>query len=390
MSATSTHETAPVKAAYSVGAKAAAVIRVLHVINGEHYAGAERVQDHLALRLPAHGFQVDFACVKPDRFGVMRRSQQAPLHDVPMRSRWDLRPVRHLVKLVRDRRYAIVHTHSPRTALVGGLAASLAGVPFVHHAHSPTANDTTRGWRNRVNGVIERLSLHGVSRVIAVSEAIAEHVADMGFDVKRISMVHNGVPSLESLPQREAPCGTWTLGMTALFRPRKGLEVLLEAVAILRKQGQRVRLRAVGAFESPKYEAEIADCTRRLGLHEHVLWTGFQRDINAQLEQMDLFILPSLFGEGLPMVVLEAMAAGVPVVATDVAGTPEAIRHGRDGLIVAPGSAEQLAQAIADVLRGEFDWSALRASALARQAHLFSDRSMALGVAAVYREILGA
>jgi glycosyltransferase involved in cell wall biosynthesis len=389
MSATVMHEAAPVKRAPPIASTAAPPIRVLHVINGEHYAGAERVQDHLALRLPACGFNVEFACVKPDRFPLLRQSQQTILHDVPMCSRWDLRPVRHLVKLVRRQRCSIIHTHTPRAALVGGLAASLAGVPLVHHAHSPTSNDSTRRWRNRVNGVVERLSLHGVSRVIAVSEAIAEHFASKGFNVERIAVVHNGVPSLEALPEREMPRGVWTLGMTALFRRRKGVDVLLEAMAILHRQGQPVRLRAVGSFESTEYEAEIADRTRQLGLQEHVFWAGFQRDVNLQLRQMDLFVLPSLFGEGLPMVVLEAMAAGVPVVATQVEGTPEAVRHGRDGVIVPPGSAEQLAQAIGGVIRGQFNWSGLRASAFARQAGLFSDRSMASGVANVYREVLG-
>jgi glycosyltransferase involved in cell wall biosynthesis len=307
-----------------------------------------------------------------------------------MRSRLDLRPVRRLARLIQDEGYAIVHTHSPRTAMIGGLAAALAHVPRVHHAHSPTSNDSTRRWRKRVNGVIERFSLRGVSRVIAVSEAIAEHVAKKGFDAARITVVHNGVPPLESLPERHVPAGVWTLGMTALFRPRKGLEVLLEAMAILRSQGLPVRLRAVGAFESPEYEAEIGRRVQQLGLSEHILWTGFQRDINAQLQQMDLFVLPSLFGEGLPMVILEAMAAGVPIVATQVEGTPEAIRHGRDGLIVPPGNAEKLAHAIGGVIRGDVDWSALRASAIARQASLFSDRSMAAGVAQVYREVLGA
>lgn len=89
------------------------------------------------------------------------------------------------------------------------------------------------------------------------------------------------------------------------------------------------------------------------------------------------------------MVVLEAMTAGVPVVATRVAGIPEAIRHGRDGVLADPGDAEDLALAIADVIHGDYDWSALRASAIARHAAHFSDRAMASGVAAVYREVLG-
>ena len=368
--------------------KAAATIRVLHVINGEHYAGAERVQDYLALRLPALGFDVDFACVKPNQFPQLRRSQQSELYDAPMRSRWDLRPVRRLLKLIRDGRYAIVHTHSPRTALVGGLAAALAGVRLVHHSHSPTSNDSTRRWQDGVNNVVERLSLRGVCRVIAVSQALAAHLSRNGFDARRITVVRNGVPSPESLPERRPPNGVWTLGMTALFRPRKGLEVLLDAMTILHGQGCPVNLRAVGAFESPRYQAEIIRRTQQLGLSRHVVWTGFQQNVNAQLQEMDLFVLPSLFGEGLPMVVLEAMAAGVPVVASDVAGTAEAVRHGRDGLIVPPGDSEQLAAAIAGVVRGQFDWSALRAKAAARQAQLFSDHSMAAGVAEVYRDVL--
>ena len=103
---------------------------------------------------------------------------------------------------------------------------------------------------------------------------------------------------------------------------------------------------------------------------------------------MDLFVLPSLFGEGLPMVLLEAMAAGVPVVAARVEGVPEAIRDGIDGLLVPPGSAEHLARAVASVVRGEVDWAAWRASASARQAEHFSDRSMAAGVAKVYDRVL--
>ena len=208
---------------------------------------------------------------------------------------------------------------------------------MVYHAHSPTSHNSTRRWRDRINGLVERLSLRRASRVIAVSQAMAEHIAGEGFDPARITVVTNGVPPLAALPDRPAPGGCWTLGMVALFRPRKGIEVLLEAMAILRRQGIPVHLRAVGTFESPEYEAEIAARVRRLQLNEHVAWTGFTRHVTAELRKMDLLVLPSLFGEGLPMVVLEAMAAGVPVVATRVPGVPEAIRHGRDGVLVDPG-----------------------------------------------------
>jgi glycosyltransferase involved in cell wall biosynthesis len=103
---------------------------------------------------------------------------------------------------------------------------------------------------------------------------------------------------------------------------------------------------------------------------------------------MDLFVLPSLFGEGLPMVILEAMAAGVPVIATRVEGAPEAVRNELEGLLVEPGHPQELADAVTRVIDGHVDWLDLREAAHRRQARYFSDRSMAEGVANVYRKVL--
>jgi len=368
---------------------AVAAIGVLHVINGEHYAGAERVQDLLAMRLPALGFEVGFACVKPGRFAEARQSRQSPLYVVPMRAKVDLRAAWKIARLVRRHGYQIIHGHTARSALVGRLAAALAGVPMVYHVHSPTARNTTRRGLNRVNALAERWSLTGVSRLVAVSESLARHMAQEGFDPARIVVVHNGVPKVEPLPPRTPPRGTWTLGTVALFRPRKGVEMLLEALAILKRQGLSVQLRAVGPFETPRYAAQLAISAKQFGLGGLIDWAGFRHDVTAELRHMDLLVLPSLFGEGLPMVVLEAMAAGVPVVATDVEGTPEDIRDCVDGVIVRPGDPQALADGIARIVRGQLDWSALRTSALARHAAKFSDRAMAAGVAAVYRAVLG-
>jgi glycosyltransferase involved in cell wall biosynthesis len=166
------------------------------------------------------------------------------------------------------------------------------------------------------------------------------------------------------------------------------LEVLIEALAALRAQGTRVRLRVVGKFETSDYERAIHARAQALGVADLIEWRGFTRQINAELAAMDLFVLPSLFGEGLPMVVLEAMAAGVPVVATRVSGTPEAVRDRVDGLLAEPGDVASLATAIGRFVAGSVDWQAMRSNAHARQTEHFSDYSMAAGVAGVYRRVL--
>jgi glycosyltransferase involved in cell wall biosynthesis len=364
-------------------------IRIMHVVNGEHYAGAERVQDLLAARLPEFGFTVGFACLKPDQFPRLRRCQQAPLYGMQMRSRADLRPARLLARIVRDDGYALIHSHTPRAAMVGRVAAWLAGVPLVHHVHSPTSRDSTRRAINWVNAATERLSLTGVAAAIAVSEAMGRYAASLGVPKQRITVVPNGVPTRAALPERSAPRGVWTMGVVAFFRPRKGLETLLDALAELRERHVPVRLLAVGAFETSEYEALIRARVAKLGLEDAITWTGFTSNVTAELERMDLLALPSLFGEGLPMVVLEAMASGVPIVATNVEGVPEAIRADRDGLLVPPGDASSLADAVERFIAGDVDWNAIRASAFARQHERFSDESMARGVAGVYCKVMG-
>jgi glycosyltransferase involved in cell wall biosynthesis len=365
-----------------------ALLRALHIINGEHYSGAERVQDLLALNLGDYGFGVSFACLKPGRFDVMRRASHAPLQTLSMRTRFDLRPAWQLARSVRDENYALIHTHTPRAAMIGSIAARLAGVPLVHHVHSPTGRDSTRRLQDGINARIERYSIAGASAVIAVSNSLAQYAAAQGICPTKIHVVPNGVPVLGPLSDRRPPCGTWTIGTVALFRPRKGLEVLLEAIAALRHAGHDVRLRAVGEFETTAYRQQIDAQVARLKIGPFIEWTGFTQDVPGELARLDLFVLPSLFGEGLPMVVLEAMAAGIPVVGTRVEGVPEAIRDGLDGVLARPNDPADLARAIADFVQGRADWSAIRNSAHRRQAEKFSAASMARGVAEVYREVL--
>lgn len=364
------------------------LIKVLHVINGEHYAGAERVQDHLAACLGEHGFSLTFACVKPGQFDEARHFKAAPLVETPMRSRFDHRTARQIARLVEQGSFKIIHAHTPRSLMIARWASHKTKVPLVYHVHSPTSRDSTRRLHNWFNALMEKKNLRRAAQLICVSESLGRHMADQGFHRDRITVVPNGVPLPKEKPFRSKPKETWNLGSVALMRPRKGIEVLLDATALLRERDLPVRLRLVGACESDEYEVSLREQVKRLKIEGVVDWIGFARDVSAELAKMDLFVLPSLFGEGLPMVVLEAMAAGLPVVATQVEGVPEAVRDGREGLLAAPNNAVDLADNISKIVVGEVDWNQLRQAAMARHAERFSDRSMAAGVARVYDRLL--
>jgi len=360
---------------------------VLHIINGEHYAGAERVQDLLGQQLGNFGYRAGFACLKHGQFATMRTCRDAPLCEMAMRNRFDFSPVWRLVRMIRSEGYRLIHTHTARSAVVGRLASMLTGAAMVHHVHSPTACDTTERVRNWINGLAERFVLRGANAVIAVSEAVGNYVRDQGLGV---FVVPNGVPARRAVPARNPAKTDWTLGMIALFRPRKGLEILLEALALLRSRGLPVRLRAVGSFETAGYESHIRHLASQLMLDSAIDWAGFARDIDSELAHLDLFVLPSLFGEGLPMVVLEAMSAGLPVVASAVSGVPEAVRDGVEGLLVEPANPAALAAAIQRFVSREVSWNKLASGALLRHAESFSDVRMASDVARVYDTVLSA
>ncbi|MGB7347715.1 MAG: glycosyltransferase [Pirellulaceae bacterium] len=364
------------------------VLRVLHVINGQHFSGAERVQTHLARCLPMFGVGVDFACLTPDRFPEHFDVPTSKLVDIAMKGRLDLAAARRVAKLARDGKYNILHAHTPRSAMVASIASRMTGLPWIYHVHSPAIADSTHAFRNRVNAWTERLCLRNVAHQIAVSNSLHDHTVAMGFAENSVTTVRNGVPGIRpARDQFPTVGGQWTLGIVALQRPRKGLEVLLESLKMVRDQNLNVRLRCVGPFETPAYEAEIQSQIQRLKLQEHVEFTGFVNDIPTAMTQLDAMVLPSLFGEGLPMVVLEAMAAAVPVIATYVEGTPEAVTHDVEGLLAQAGDATDLAKQITRLVTGEVDWNKMAQAAPERHTAEFSDLAMACGVANVYKKV---
>lgn len=360
--------------------------RVLHVVNGEHYAGAARVQDLLALQLPDCGFDVSFATLLSGRFASERRSQQTPLHHVPMYGRLDFRPVRQLAQLIREGGFDLVHSHTTRSALVAATAAAWAQVPYVHHVHCQMDTEVGRTLGSIANRTIEKRACRRADAVIAVSQSIAAFLRRHRFSKRPVDVVPNGVPATQIRPPRRAQ-DPWVIGMVALLRQRKGLETLLTALPALNRS-HHVRLRIVGPFESDGYRNRMYDLSDSLGVSQLVDWTGYTSDVPAELNRMDALVLPSVLPEGMPMVLLEAMAAGVPVLGSRVDGITDVIEHERTGLLFEAGCHTSLTEQLQRLLQGTINWHTLRDTAQGAYRQHFSDTAMARRVARIYSRIL--
>ena len=361
---------------------------VLHLINGEHFSGAERVQQNLGRHLDAFGFASHFACLKPGKFIELSGLSSERMHALPMQSRTDWKIVDRVVALARQQDCCILHAHTPRTALVAAFASHRMGLPWIYHIHSPTARDSTRSMINRINDWVERFSIASCSLIITVSRSLRREMLERGVAPSRLVTVPNGVAAIEPIDAdaRHAQ-RSWQLGLIALMRPRKGVEVALEAIAQLRRKGADVSLELIGGFETAEYQQQVVDRIAALDLAGTVRLSGFTRDIPTAIRRLDALVLPSLFGEGMPMVVLEALSAGVPVVATRVEGTPEVVRHGIEGVLATPRDASDLALKIEELIFSRQRWSAMSRAAVARHRSRYSDVEMARRVARAYTRV---
>ncbi|MHC4401953.1 MAG: glycosyltransferase family 4 protein [Planctomycetota bacterium] len=364
---------------------AAGATKVLHVVNGEYYAGAERVQDLLALHLPKLGFDVGFVCVKPDRFGRCRQATDAPLWEVPVRHPCHRSAMKRIAGIVRREGFDLLHSHTPRSGWAALAVGRRTGRPVVHTVHD-VALGSPAGLAQKVLARYTCGALARADYVVAVSPAALD-VARRHRLGRRRGMVRNGVPSEGPLGERPLP-NEWTVGIVALFRPCKGIEVLVKALGHLRRRSRPVRLKVIGRFVTPAYEKEIRALIASQEVGGQIEFLGFAADVPAQLRQLDLFVLTSTGPEGLPMVLMEAMACGVPIIGSNVAGIRDVVRDGLDGRLVAAGDDRQLAEAVEGFLLGQYDWRRMRRHAHERHEQEFTAERMARETAEVYRSLL--
>ena len=362
--------------------------KVLHIINGEHYAGAERVQDLLAQYLGDYGYNIILACIKPAKFKSLANCEASQIVSFPMQSKLDVWQSISIAKLARTEGVELLHTHTVRTALIGWLVSLRTGIPFVHHVHSPADADTEHVIRNKINSALVNFLIKRARHIITVSHDLKAHLTTRGIAPGKVKVILNGVET-PSPGEKAQDTKRFTIGILALFRPRKGIEVLLQSLQLIKNRNPDFQLIVAGDFETTAYEQEIKALAEQMGLIENIRWIGFQTDISLFFAEIDIFVLPSLSGEGLPMVVLESMAYGVPVVCSQLPGTSDAIPDENYGLLVAPGDVDELARCIMKLSDSLELRQSISKSARLRQESMLSVTAMVGGVAGVYATILG-
>lgn len=355
-------------------------LRVCHILGHLRFGGAERQVVNLVSHMPCARTSIICLCKReegglsgfiPEQVQVTWmgfKARYAPYHI------WKL--ARELTRMAPD----VVHTHMFWANLYGVLAARLSGVPAI-----VTCEHGTNPWKTSLHHAIERHIISPlVHRRICVSRDILAIRRDVdGVPVSKLVHIPNGT-ALWTAGTLEAR-GTYTFGTVGRLIPAKDYLTLIRATALLRNRGHDVELRIVG--EGPDRE-RLEREVEASGLTSTVHLEGFQSDVKSWLRRFHCFVLSSI-REGQPMVMLEAMAAGLPIVATAVGGIPDTLLAGSEGLLVAPGDPTALANAMEMVVVDEALRRKLGTNALARCEKDFSIHAICERYMDIYHDILG-
>lgn len=253
-----------------------------------------------------------------------------------------IRYARRLARFLRQRKIDVIHTNSLKSDIIGAIAGRLAGVPVIWHVRDRICREYLP--------LLAVLGFRTLARILPTC-LVANSAATMATlpRRKRSHIVHDGVDRLPTLPVTpRVPGNHPVIGIVGRIAPWKGQHIFLQAAAEVIKLHPGARFQIVGAplFSEQEYEQEIRTLARTLGLQDAVEFTGFRSDIPELIQAMDIVVHASIIGEPFGQVVIEAMAAAKPVVATRGGGVPEIVVDGQSGLLVPMGDAHAMANAI--------------------------------------------
>ncbi len=306
----------------------------------------------------------------------------APKNEVDLPAAWKLSGV------IRDLQPDIVHAHDPHGVAAAATALSIASPP-----RRPALVAARRVDFHLNTSSFSRWKHQRVNRFVAASDAIRAMLIEDGIPPASVVTVHDGidierVTAAEPLNVREEfwfPPHSLIVGNIAALVPHKGQRFLVEAAALVVHEMPEARFLVLGEGE---LHATLEDQIRHLHLAQHVVLTGFRADVLGVLKGLDLFVMSSVT-EGLGTSLLDAMAAGRPIVATRAGGIPEVVVHGETGLLVPPRDPAALAASMLDLLRDRDRRERLAAAGLARVRDRFSVDRMVDQTLAVYAALGG-
>jgi glycosyltransferase involved in cell wall biosynthesis len=256
-----------------------------------------------------------------------------------------IREIYNLVRLFQENNISVVHCHGFRADVIGGVCARLCGLPAVSSVHGWIAYSNKMRFYKWLD--IKALRLFAV--ILPVSKKLEQELLENGISLKRVQLLRNipanqvyAIPNHGLAPRN----GSVQIGFIGRLSNEKGLGFLIGAVNKLRMD-HSIHLHIVG--DGPE-KSEILSKIKLLGLEELVTFHGVVPNPQTIYPMLDLLVLPSLT-EGIPLTLLEGMSFGLPIVASNVGGIPEIIENGNNGVLVEPGSSDELAAKIAMLIK---------------------------------------
>jgi len=262
-----------------------------------------------------------------------------------------------LYKFIKKQKIDIVHTHLFVPYIWGGISAKLARVKLINSVQN--IRDIYVGKVYKYLRFLEKIYAKFTNTVVVYNQTTKEIIVSRGIDISKIEVIHGGVDVSKLASYRESDLisirekyllyDSQIVGISGGLKPVKNHKLFLKAAAEVSKKIPDVKFVITGEG-SEKEKLKIL--SSKLGLNDKIVFTGFVDDIYSVMAAFDIFILTS-FSEGQPVIILEAMALGKPVIATAVGGVPELIKNGENGILVPSDDVRSLSVSIIDLLQNE-------------------------------------
>ncbi len=311
---------------------------------------------------------------------------------VPIASGYSLKGALDIVKAGRENEVTLFHSHGFKAnILLGFLPKIIRNRPIVSTLHGYISVKLFS--RMRIYEFMDALALRRIDAVVRVSTSSQKDARYPSRQNNHNYIINNGIPELafdpSSVHQSDSAVSVFCkdgfiLGTICRLSQEKGVDYFVEAMHLLSSRNKSVKAIVIG--EGPERDS-LQTKINQYGLADRVLLAGYKDQAYNYLPLFDAFVLPSLT-EGLPITILEAMQAKVPVIATDVGGVPDVLGHGKFGIIVRSADAPALAEAITEVSSGTPQMNAMCADARATALDRYSSKRMAENYLKVYETVL--